>query len=677
MDLFNVILVLLAVIAVSNVINHFIPVIPVPLIQILLGIILAILPLGIHIELEPELFFLLFVAPILFNDGKMIPKSELWKLKGPVLLLALGLVFATVIVGGYLIYWFIPGIPLAAAFALAAILSPTDAVAVNALSKKAHINKNIMILLEGEALMNDASGLVAFKFAVAAIVTGAFSIKAATISFFIVAFGGLAVGILAAFIIIKFRIFLRKLGMEDVTLHMLIQILTPFVIFISAEQSGVSGILAVVAGGLVHSIEKRHVESSTLELQIMSENTWSVIMFILNGLVFVLLGLQIPDAMRVIYFNNEISNTIALGYVLMLTVALIAIRYIWIYLCWKPAYVMGKGSKKNIPGPKSFLLISISGVRGAVTLAAAFSIPYTLQNGIAFPQRDLIIFIGAGVILTSLIIASIFLPLLSSRDVSDQTSRKINPEQAARIRLMKAVIKVMKEETNTENQAAALSVISDCHRVIRQITHKETGTGWDSGGNSAESHIWVTALKAEEKEVDNMLEEGLITREMSYRLLESLNHREMLITRRYRYRMLIYVQLIKKAVNGLRYKRKRPGMFSARDWDAVCEIRIRMSKAAIQAVKKQINEENSEYSLAVITRYNEAIERIVSGKGSSGKKFSNNKRELKFRAIQIERNEVQTLFENGEITRETANKLRQFINYMEAAILQEDDLMKN
>ncbi len=674
MEGFIIVLILLIAIAISNVVNHFIPKIPVPLIQIALGSIFALLPLGINIRLEPELFFVLFVAPILFNDGKMIPKSRLWKLKIPILLLALGLVFATVIIGGYLVYWLIPDIPLPAAFALAAILSPTDAVAVSALSKKSHINKNIMTLLEGEALINDASGLVAFKFAVAATVTGAFSIKSAMYSFLILAFGGLAIGALVALIIIKFRIYLRRLGMEDVTLHMLIQILTPFLVYLVAEHFSVSGILAVVAGGIIHSIEKKRVESSTLELQIMSENTWSLMMFILNGLVFVLLGLQIPAVARAAYYNQEINTIKALGYVLLISVSLIIIRYIWIYLCWKPADIIGRRTGKHSPKPKTLLLISISGVRGAVTLAAAFSIPYMLQNGSSFPQRDLIIFLAAGVILTSLVIASIFLPLLSRRDKPSGATRRISPEQVARIKLMRAVIKAMKEEMDSENKAAALSIISDSHRVIWQIAHKERGAILDISDKTAETKIWVIALNAEKTEIQAMHEEGLIDKKTVNRLLQSVNYREMLLTKKYKYKLIYLLTRILSVV----VRNRNAQLQSFRDTDTMLQIKIRIAKAAVDAVNNQMDNTNNEICHYVLSHYNQAIRKFNAFTGSfiTDQKEIIKKKELQYKAIQIQRKEVQLLFEKGEISLDTANKLRRFINYTEASLLQENEIME-
>ncbi|MGN7040838.1 cation:proton antiporter, partial [Bacillus safensis] len=367
MEIFLAVLVLLALIAASNIINRFVPFIPVPLIQVGLGILVAAFPSGLHISLNPELFFVLFIAPLLFNDGKRTPRDELWKLRAPILLLALGLVFATVIVAGYTIHWMIPSIPLPAAFALAAILSPTDVVAVSALSSRVNMPKGIMRLLEGEGLMNDASGLVAFKFAIAATVTGAFSIAQASFSFVLIAAGGLLTGFILSFFIIRFRYFLRRLGMDDVTMHIILQILTPFVIYLVAEEIGVSGILAVVAGGVTHAIEQDRMEANLAKLQIASSNTWNIILFILNGLVFVILGLQIPDVSTVIFQDEAFNNMQVIGYILIITLCLMVLRFLWVWLFWAGKWSATK--KQNVKKPKlrASMLMTFSGVRGAVT----------------------------------------------------------------------------------------------------------------------------------------------------------------------------------------------------------------------------------------------------------------------------------------------------------------------
>jgi Na+/H+ antiporter len=318
LEVFIAVLVMLVLIGVSNVIYRFIPFVPVPLIQIALGAVMTILPLGIHLHLEPELFFILFIAPLLYNDGKHTPRDELWRLRAPILLLSVGLVFATVFVVGYTIHWMIPSIPLAAAFGLAAILSPTDAVAVGALAGRIQLPKSLMRLLEGEALMNDASGLVAFKFAIAAAMTGIFSLHKATLSFLMIAVGGLLVGAVIAFLIILIRQLLRRAGLEDETMHMLLQIVTPFILYLVAEELGVSGILAAVAGGIVHAVEDDRTDQSMPKLKSVSVNTWSVILFILNGLVFVILGIQIPDVTSVIFKDPGFNNYVVIWYAIVL-----------------------------------------------------------------------------------------------------------------------------------------------------------------------------------------------------------------------------------------------------------------------------------------------------------------------------------------------------------------------
>lgn len=454
LDIFLVVLVLLTIIAISNIVNRFIPFIPVPLIQVALGILAASFPQGLHFELNTELFFVLFIAPLLFNDGKRTPRAELWNLRAPILLLALGLVFATVIVGGYTIHWMIPAIPLAAAFGLAAILSPTDVVAVSALSGRVKMPKGILRLLEGEGLMNDASGLVAFKFAIAAAVTGAFSLAQAAVSFVFISLGGLLCGVVISFLIIRFRLFLRRLGMQDVTMHMLIQILTPFVIYLAAEEIGVSGILAVVAGGITHAVEQDRLESTMIKLQIVSSSTWNIILFILNGLVFVILGTQIPDVISVIFNDTAISNMKVIGYILVITFTLMLLRFLWVLFFWNGKWFFNKDQNIYKPGIRSTLLISISGVRGAVTLAGSFSIPYFLEDGTPFPERNLILFLAAGVILCTLVIATVVLPILTEKEEEDEERNK--KLLTARRKLIKTALQTIKEDMNETNKTAFL-----------------------------------------------------------------------------------------------------------------------------------------------------------------------------------------------------------------------------
>lgn len=524
LDIFLVVLVLLTIIAISNIVNRFIPFIPVPLIQVALGILAASFPQGLHFELSTELFFVLFIAPLLFNDGKRTPRAELWNLRAPILLLALGLVFATVIVGGYTIHWMIPDIPLAAAFGLAAILSPTDVVAVSALSGRVKMPKGILRLLEGEGLMNDASGLVAFKFAIAAAVTGAFSLAQAAVSFVFISLGGLLCGVVISFLIIRFRLFLRRLGMQDVTMHMLIQILTPFVIYLAAEEIGVSGILAVVAGGITHAVEQDRLESTMVKLQIVSSSTWNIILFILNGLVFVILGTQIPDVISVIFNDTAISNLKVISYILVITFTLMLLRFLWVLFFWNGKWFFNRDQNIYKPGLRSTLLLSISGVRGAVTLAGSFSIPYFLEDGTPFPERNLILFLAAGVILCTLVIATVVLPLLTEKEEEDE--KRNEKLLTARRKLIKTALRTIKEDMNDTNKTASLAVIAEYNEKMKNLRFQQYTSS--NRIKRQERKVRAQGVNAEQEALVKMLERGDIPEETANVLQERFNELEIL-----------------------------------------------------------------------------------------------------------------------------------------------------
>jgi CPA1 family monovalent cation:H+ antiporter len=670
MEIFITVLILLMCIGVSNVINRFIPLVPVPLIQIAIGIILAISPFGIHMPLDPELFMILFIAPLLYNDGKRVPRDELWNLRMPILLLALGLVFTTVVVVGFVINIMIPSISLSAAFALAAILSPTDAVAVNSMSEKIHLPKKITRLLEGEALMNDASGLVAFKFAVAATVSGVFSITQATVSFFIISIGGILSGVIISFLIVKITKAIRRLGMEDATFHVLVQILTPFVIYMISEELGVSGILAVVAGGIVHSMQSDFTETALSKLKVVSSSTWSVILFILNGLVFLILGLQIPDVEGVIINDVSISNVKVFTYILVISVTLIVLRFIWVYLFWSDKWSIHKRNgeyKKRKQRLMSSVLIALSGVRGTVTLAGAFSIPYVLDNGMSFPERDLIIFISAGVILFTLILASIMLPVLSKENKSSEENNEF--EQDIFRRIMKIGIKALNDEMNDKNKKAALALMSNYKKVIKDNFANRNEFKLSMQDRKIEKDILFIGLMEEHNELNRLFELGEISSCVVNKEEHILNNMERYLAKKLRFKIVNRIILLRNIVANMFFKSEQ----EVAGLEEIKQTKILTSKAAIRKIKSQINEENMKASFAVIEHYNEIIRKMYRvNKNDKDDNYNKQKRELQFRALQAQRNEVQELFENNEITRETANKIRKFINYLEAIGIEEE-----
>ncbi|WP_172255662.1 Na+/H+ antiporter [Saccharibacillus deserti] len=677
MELFISILFMLAIIGLSNVINRFLPFVPVPIIQIGLGVAAELLPPHIHVPLEPELFLVLFIAPLLFNDGRIIPRRELWNLRAPILLLALGLVFVTVLVFGYLIHWVIPTMPLAAAFALAAILSPTDAVAVGSIAGRIKLPKDIMRLLEGEALVNDASGLVAFKFAVAAAVTGAFSIYQASLSFLLIAIGGLLVGAVLSFVIIRIRVFLRRLGMEDETLHVLIQLVTPFVLYLVAEHFGLSGILAAVSGGVVHAIERDRAESVRVKLQVVSNSTWSVFLYVLNGLVFVLLGLQLPEVLGTVFADPAISSFGALWHVTWISVGLIVLRFLWIYAYW---FFTSRGGGLGRTGKSLFqaaLQTALSGVRGAVTLAGAFSIPLVLNGGVSFPERNLILFLAAGVILFTLLAASILLPLLSGKEAAETPQA----EQPLKRRILSAIAQRIGQEELAEGRSGVNAAeIHDFTKYLQRMEEATSAYASDPEAPRREADLMYAGIRAQRRELSKMVQDGDLGQEEATPVFEHLARIEESIPGRLEARVTAPAADIGRFAAAL-FARGRRGELT--DKHAFCSLqtaKTRMAQAAIEAIDKRTNDSNRAEAKRLTDGYNQLIGRLAKTDfGLLGEETAEEREEREERmqerlsAIQEQRDHVQRLFEKGEISRDLAGRLRQFIRYLETDVPEEEN----
>lgn len=674
LETFLAVLLLFGLIAVSNIVNRFIPFIPVPLIQIGLGIIAALIPTGIHMHFEPELFFVLFIAPLLFNDGRRTPRGELWNLRAPILLLALGLVFVTVFVAGYAINWMIPSIPLAASFALAAILSPTDAVAVGALAGRVHLPKSIHRILEGESLMNDASGLVAFKFAIAAMVTGVFSLPKASLSFVLIAAGGLLLGAVLSFLLIRVSVFIRRFGMEDVTIHVLLQILTPFIIYLISEEVGVSGILAVVAGGIMFAIEKDRAVSPQYKLQLVSASTWSVLLMVLNGLVFLILGVSVPDVVEVIYRDPALNNFMVAGYVLAITALLIAVRFLWVYgySLWE-----SKRRKAEKAPLRSQVITSISGVRGAVTLAGAFSIPLVLGDGVTpFPERDLIIALAAGVILMSLIIASIFLPLLADKkEVAVPAAAgvsPVNPELAARNVVIDAGMSMLRslvaENPEPSRQPVLLEFTDKIDRICAARADLDPANE-ELRRQAVEARL--NALEAERTELRKITENGAISEPVAVKMEELLDHTESLLCQRLNTQLRFSLTEIQRLFSGL-FSGKlggAEGRLAVQNAESARTAKMAMCRAAISAVSDNMSEENRAASQKIIDKYQQMESRLAQGDGwIKDGIVDDGKLELKLQAIQQQRNTVQEMYQNGAINLKVAGRLRRFVDQLETSI---------
>ena len=448
------VLVVLVFVAVSGALVRLVRV-PLPVLQIAMGAALAWPARGLHVEIDPEVFLLVFIPPLLFSDAFGAPKRELIALRGPILDLAIGLVFFTIVGFGYALHWLVPSIPLVVAFALAAVLSPTDAVAVSSIVDKTIVPARLMHILEGESLLNDASGLVMFRFAVAAALTGSFSFAAASLSFLYAVAVGILAGVAALFIAAKALQLLSRIGGVPAEAQVLITILLPFVAYLGAEHLGASGILAAVTAGLLTG-STGIFRFLGVSARMQTISLWTTFSFVFNGALFIVLGLQLPEIIRKVppELTGQYPVLQPVLTVVALTLCLIALRFVWIWVGDIGAGIaarLGKGKAEPF-GMRVRLAGSVAGVRGAVTLAGILSLPLTLQDGSPFPARDLVIFLAAGVIICSLAIASLALPAIARGLVEPGEDPDAAEDRMARISAAKAAIAHIESLAQTDDE---------------------------------------------------------------------------------------------------------------------------------------------------------------------------------------------------------------------------------
>ncbi|AQR75672.1 Na+/H+ antiporter [Sphingomonas sp. LM7] len=441
-------MVLLLAVVVSGALSRMLPVsVPTPLVQILLGAVIG-LSVNYRVELDPQLFLLLFLPPLLFLDGWRIPKDELLKDVSTVVELALGLVLLTVIGMGLFIHWMIPAMPLAVAFALAAVVSPTDPIAVSAIAARVPIPKRMMHILEGESLLNDASGLVCLRFAVAAALTGTFSASGAALNFLWVAGMGLAIGVIVTLSATRAKAWVTKRWGEDTGSQILVSLLIPFGSYLLAEHLHASGILAAVSAGVTMSFAE--ISRQAMAVTRMRRNSvWDTIQFSLNGIIFVLLGEQLPGILGGARETVALSGHSELWWLAVYVVAIVAglalLRFLWVWASLKLTILRKRGDGTAIQSPDWRLVaaMSLAGVRGAITLAGVLTLPLALDDGTPFPARDLAIFLATGVIIVSLVIASAGLPMLLKGLAMPPEPSKQAEEDAARVATAEAAIRAI------------------------------------------------------------------------------------------------------------------------------------------------------------------------------------------------------------------------------------------
>ena len=492
MEILTTLGIFVIIVILGSFLNNLFPRIPAALFQIILGAAVTFIPnLPLHFEFESEMFMMLVIAPLLFTDGFNSSLKNIWLYKRPIIYMAIFLVLVTVIVVGSIIHLLLPMIPWAACFVLAAVLSPTDAVAVKSITKGMKLPKGLMAILEGESLLNDASGLVSFNIALAAVLTNTFSVTNASYKFLVVAGGGAIFGLIIgiAFSYIKF-IFSTKFA-DEFNILVIFQLITPVIVFYLAEHIGVSGIVAVVITALVYNYQRKHhlltVVSSDAAVTI--DSTQQIASYVLNGFVFTFLGYLLPEIYHTVFNNREIDIVYGFIISLVIVLGLMIVRLTFVYFNYisfqphhfttarKTAKIIlnRKFDKGNYSRFNYSLIASLCGIHGTVTLATALMIPVVTATGDNFPLRNTILFIASNVVLLSIIIGTIALPLV----VKNEDEEKEYTQYSLREKILEGTLEELKErdisKKSIEEKVAYAFEIKSLHELKAYFKNMQTG----------------------------------------------------------------------------------------------------------------------------------------------------------------------------------------------------------
>ncbi len=401
--------------------------IPYPIVLTLGGIALSFVPHLPKFPLDPNLVLVIFLPPVLYPAAFSTSWRDFSRAIRPISLLAIGLVIATTLIVGVALKWLVPDMPWVAAFAFGAIISPPDAVAATAILGTMKLSRRTVTILEGESLVNDATGLVLYKFAVAAALSGTFSALNASTQFVLVAAGGVIVGLIIGYLFV-----LLHKRLNDALIEIMLSLTLPYTAYLLAETIHVSGVLAVVAAGLIRA---RHApEVFSPQTRLLGRSVWQLVVFVLNSLIFILIGLQLPEILNAL--ANRSLNQL-LGFGLIVSLVAMAVRMAWVFpAAYVPRWLSRRiRAKETKPPWQMVTLIGWCGMRGIVSLAAALALPAE------FPYRDLIIFLTFCVIVATLVVQGLTMPPLIRFLKIGADWKSHDEERAARTKVLQAALR--------------------------------------------------------------------------------------------------------------------------------------------------------------------------------------------------------------------------------------------
>ncbi|OZW49501.1 sodium:proton antiporter [Staphylococcus aureus] len=676
MEIFETILIFIAVVILSSFVHTFIPKVPLAFIQIFLGMLLFITPIPVQFNFDSELFMVTMIAPLLFVEGVNVSRVHLRKYIKPVMMMALGLVITTVIGVGLFIHWIWPDLPIGAAFAIAAILCPTDAVAVQAITKGKVLPKGAMTILEGESLLNDAAGIISFKIAVGVLVTGAFSLVDAVQLFLIASIGGAVVGLLIGMALVRFRLTLMRRGYENINMFTIIQLLTPFVTYLIAELFHASGIIAAVVAGLVHGFERDRIMQVRTQLQMSYNHTWNILGYVLNGFVFSILGFLVPEVIIKIIKTEPHNLIFLIGITIVVALAVYLFRFVWVYVLYPYFYLaispfqkmMTKNDDDNPttekPPKRSLyaLIMTLCGVHGTISLAIALTLPYFLAGHHAFTYRNDLLFIASGMVIISLVVAQVLLPLLTKpapKTVIGNMSFKV-----ARIYILEQVIDYLNQKSTFETSFKYGNVIKEYHDKLAFLKTVEK----DDENSKELERLQKIAFNVETKTLESLVDEGQITNSV---LENYMRYAER--TQVYRQASLIRRMIV--LLRGALLKRRVQTRVNSASSLSVTDNLMELNKInklvhynVVSRLSKETTKDNTLEVGMVCDGYLMRIENLTPSN------FFNSASEdtitkIKLNASREQRRILRELIDTDEVSEGTALKLREAINYDEMVIV--------
>ncbi|WP_436854853.1 cation:proton antiporter [Staphylococcus caeli] len=672
MLLLEAFLIFIIAVIISSIIHNKFPKIPMAFVQIGLGVCLYVLPIPIHFEFDSEVFMMAVIAPLLFVEGTHVSRAKLLEYRKPIILMAMALVFTTVIGVGYFIGWIWPDLPMPAAFAIAAILCPTDAVAVQAITKGKILPKGALSILEGESLLNDAAGIISFKIAVTALVTGAFSAFDAIEQFIISTILGVLIGAIFGFMIVRLRIYLSmNKGLKDGNTMIFIQLLTPFAVYFIAEILHASGIIAVVIAGLIHGFERDRLIRAQTELQMNYNQIWSTLSYVLNGFVFVVLGYIIPKVVSEIVKQEPENIKFLIITTLLIALAIYVFRFIWVFILFKQFYypnnIQSYLNDEQEPAPKRAhyaFIMTMCGIHGTISLSMALTLPTLLAQQQPFAYKNDLLFIASLMVIISLVMAQIILPLITPSE--QRVTSNTMSYAAAKLYIVQNVIKHFKEKSKEQTSENYNSVISDYFDelfFLLQMTPEDK--------NTKELHrLEEIATEEETETLERLVEQNKVNRQtiLNYRsaLETSKQFKESTIIHKLKMviKMLILRLRAKKHVSSSEMKD-----FKSNFQEVTKVMRIVHHNVALRIKSEQTKDNVLEVS-AVLNQYYNRLHKVRKHRNQRHQTPAAMAIEHKFEALYLQRAILDKLIQHDKIDTDIAAQVRENINYNEIVLAQ-------